>query len=398
MSALPQEHLAQPGVEPGKASATILVVDDSPSMRTVIASCLSDAGYRVLTAENGWQGSVMADEHMPDLILSDVEMPEVDGFALLAHLRDNPKLSLTPVIMLTSLTDRRNVRRAMSLGAEDFLFKPFDPETVLDAVQTQLNRHASRRAAREQLDENMLNLLGSVLPHEFRTPLNVILGYGDLMAAVGKDGLSPEMTLEFSREIVQAGRRLLSQTNRFLTLSHLHGDHAMAAARRATTEVNDALVASVVKDAVSLMPESMNIATDASIETGMVASDAKSVRDALFELVTNGLKFSDRDTPVVIAGRPLVDGCYELSVENIGQPFPMEHLNDVGTFRQFNRHLNEQQGVGIGLAIVAATAERWGGDYGVENLPEGIVRVSVRFPLAPGFVRERRTLRAVGPT
>lgn len=395
MSALAQDHAAQPGASPERATAKILVVEDSPSMRTIIAACLSDAGYNVLTAENGWHGSVMAEEHLPDLILSDVEMPEVDGFALLAHLRENPKLALTPVIMLTSLTDRSSVRRAMSLGAEDFLFKPFDPETVLDAVSTQLNRHASRKAASEQLDEHMINILGSVLPHEFRTPLNVILGYGDLMGVMAKDGLSPEMTQEFSREIVQAGKRLLSQTNRFLTLSHLHGDSAMAAARRTQTEVNDALVESVVKDAVSLMPSNMSITTDVSVVTGMVACDAKSVRDALFELVTNGLKFSDRDTPVVIAGRPLMDGFYQLSVENIGQPFPMENLTDVGAFRQFNRKSKEQQGVGIGLAIVSATAERWGGDYHVENLPEGIVRVSVRLPMAGGVVHSKKRLQAV---
>lgn len=395
MSALAQDHFTRSDDQPEKAKAKILVVEDSPSMRTIIAACLSDAGYRVLTAENGWHGCVMADEHLPDLILSDVEMPEVDGFALLAHLRNSPKLALTPVIMLTSLTDRSSVRRAMSLGAEDFLFKPFDPETVLEAVSTQLNRHASRKAAHEQLDEHMVNILGSVLPHEFRTPLNVILGYGDLMGVMGKDGLSAEMTQEFSREIVQAGRRLLSQTNRFLTLSHLHGDNVMAAARRSTTEVNDALVTSVVKDALSLMPENMPITTDVAVTTGMVACDAKSVRDVLFELVSNGLKFSDRDTPVVVAGRPLRDGFYQLSVENIGQPFPIEHLKSVGAFRQFNRRIREQQGVGIGLAIVSATAERWGGDYHVENLPEGIVRISVRFPTTGGVEQQNKSLQAV---
>jgi len=395
MSALAQDHSTRSDAQPETAKAKILVVEDSPSMRTIIAACLSDAGYRVLTAENGWHGCVMADEHLPDLILSDVEMPEVDGFALLAHLRNSPKLALTPVIMLTSLTDRSSVRRAMSLGAEDFLFKPFDPETVLEAVSTQLNRHASRKAAREQLDEHMVNILGSVLPHEFRTPLNVILGYGDLMGVMGKEGLSAEMTQEFSREIVQAGKRLLSQTNRFLTLSHLHGDNVMAAARRSTTEVNDALVTSVVKDALSLMPENMQITTDVSVTTGMVACDAKSVRDVLFEMVSNGLKFSDRDTPVVVAGRPLRDGYYQLSVENIGQPFPLEHLKSVGAFRQFDRKIKEQQGVGIGLAIVSATAERWGGDYHVENLPEGIVRISVRFPTAGGVEQQKKSLQAV---
>jgi len=396
MSALAHDHFAQPGnAQNAPAKAKILVVEDSPSMRTIIAACLSDAGYRVLTADNGWHGCIMAEEHLPDLILSDVEMPEVDGFALLTHLRENPKLALTPVIMLTSLTDRSSVRRAMSLGAEDFLFKPFDPATVLEAVRAQLNRHASRRAASEQLDAHMVNILGSVLPQEFRTPLNVILGYGDLMGVMAEEGLSPEMTLEFSREIVQAGKRLLSQTNRFLTLSHLHGDSVMAAARRTSTEVNDALVESVVKDAVSLMPENMGVSTDVSVSTGMVGCDAKSVRDALFELVTNGLKFSDRDTPVVVAGRPLQDGFYQLSVENIGQPFPLEHLKAVGALGQINRKIKGQQGVGIGLAIVSATAQRWGGDYHVENLPEGIVRASIRFPLAGDVAHNKKSLQAV---
>ncbi len=359
----------------------VLVVDDSKSMRDLISACLVDAGCEVITAENGWQGCVLAEEHLPDLIVSDVEMPEVDGFGLLSHLRENPRLALTPIIMLTRLTDRSSVRRAMSLGAEDFLFKPLDLDVLVDAVQTQLTRHRSRKAASSQLDEHMVNLLGTVLPHEFRTPLNVILGYGELLGALAEDGLTQDTLEEFSREIVQAGRHLLSQTNRFITLSHLIGDQAQANASDAKAEVDVAVVKSVAEEAISLAAPQVTVPLDMSVDNAVLACETKAVRDALFELVGNAAKFADRGTPITVTGKHAADGDYVFAIENTGLPFPLEQIPAIGAFRQFDRHLFEQQGVGIGLEIVTMVARIWHGRFEVENLPQGVVRVTLRLPV-----------------
>ena len=110
--------------------ASILVVEDDPTIRELVRLHLASASHDVMTASDGLQGLQMAVSNRPDVIVSDVQMPNMDGFGMLAAVRANEQTSSIPVIFLTALDDRENFRKSMNLGADDFLSKPVKARRV----------------------------------------------------------------------------------------------------------------------------------------------------------------------------------------------------------------------------------------------------------------------------
>lgn len=120
----------------------ILVVDDEEAIRKNIERLLSLEGYEVATAPNGQHGLVIARSMLPDIVITDINMPGMDGFAMLDAIRHHPELDRCIVIMLTAADERDSMRRGMRLGADDYLTKPFRREELLDAIASQLKKVA----------------------------------------------------------------------------------------------------------------------------------------------------------------------------------------------------------------------------------------------------------------
>ena len=120
--------------------ALIVLMEDDAATRTLVASVLKKDGHEVLATEDGHSGLLLAEEHRPELVISDVQMPHMNGFEMLAALRQNPDLATTPVILLTSLHERAHMRIGMTSGADDYITKPFRPGELREAVAAQLNK------------------------------------------------------------------------------------------------------------------------------------------------------------------------------------------------------------------------------------------------------------------
>jgi len=118
----------------------IVVVEDDDGTRTFISTVLRKLGVAVKEAVDGGAGLEMIRQEMPDLVVSDVQMPSMDGFQMLAHMRAESRLASIPVILLTSLQQRAHMRIGMTAGADDYLTKPFRPAELIDAVQAQFDK------------------------------------------------------------------------------------------------------------------------------------------------------------------------------------------------------------------------------------------------------------------
>jgi len=119
---------------------TILVVEDNPAILEDVSEMLELARYKVITAVNGKEGFELAVKQLPDLIISDIMMPVVDGFGLLHLLRHESLTEAIPVIFLTSKTERNDFRNAMESGADDFITKPFNNDELLKAIENRFKR------------------------------------------------------------------------------------------------------------------------------------------------------------------------------------------------------------------------------------------------------------------
>jgi CRP-like cAMP-binding protein/CheY-like chemotaxis protein len=124
----------------------ILIIEDNAEMRENIAEILEMAQYRVTTAENGKVGVRQAQAKRPDLIISDIMMPELDGYGVLHILSKDAETAGIPFIFLTAKSEKTDYRKGMSLGADDYLTKPFDDTELLNAVEIRLRKSEAVRS------------------------------------------------------------------------------------------------------------------------------------------------------------------------------------------------------------------------------------------------------------
>ncbi|MHB8906258.1 MAG: response regulator transcription factor, partial [Melioribacteraceae bacterium] len=114
----------------------ILVVEDEPVIRENISELLETEGFEVICAEDGYEGYNIALNKLPDLILSDIRMPKMDGFDMLKKLQDNPLTSAIPFIFLSAKVEPQDIRTGMTLGADDYLVKPYRSTDLLSAIDS----------------------------------------------------------------------------------------------------------------------------------------------------------------------------------------------------------------------------------------------------------------------
>ena len=129
----------------------ILIIEDNDSIREGVIEILEMAGYDVIEAENGKTGVEMAQKHLPEVILCDIMMPELDGYGVLYMLSKSVQTSSIPFIFLTAKADHNDLRKGMEMGADDYLTKPFDDMELLTAIEVRLKKKAAHRLQNQKI-------------------------------------------------------------------------------------------------------------------------------------------------------------------------------------------------------------------------------------------------------
>ncbi|CAL1518883.1 response regulator [Chitinophaga sp. MM2321] len=133
----------------------ILLIEDNEELRENTTDILSIAGYSVITADNGKTGMAMILEHKPDLVICDIMMPVLDGFGVLHLMQQHEEVKDTPFIFLTAKTERADFRKGMSMGADDYITKPFSGTELWDAIESRLKKAAIKN---QQFPPNLQGL------------------------------------------------------------------------------------------------------------------------------------------------------------------------------------------------------------------------------------------------
>jgi CheY-like chemotaxis protein len=185
----------------------VLVIDDTEEVRAIVVETLNQYGFSTLAASNGLEGLETALRQVPDLIICDVRMPQLDGYQTLARLLETPETATIPFIFLTGEADKQNVRRGMVLGADDYLTKPFTPLELIEAVTTRLEKLVQLECHSFKKADELRERISKVLTRELSAPLTGIVNTtSDLMHHC--DQLGPDEVFTSARSIHQSAQRL----------------------------------------------------------------------------------------------------------------------------------------------------------------------------------------------
>ncbi len=360
-----------------KRMAKILVIEDEVGLLEEVVEWLQFEDYEVYGATGGAEGIRLAQKHLPDLIVSDVMMPGVDGFRVLAELRTQPATALTPFIFLSALAERHDIRRGMNLGADDYVTKPFTREELLGAIRTRLTKDAAgKRRAASALEELRLGV-STALPHELRTPLVGIIGFGELMA-MDPGSFTGDEIAHMANSIVASGERLMHLIDNYLLYVQLE------LAQEAAPSPDDLSCAGeVVERAGRQVSRQQDREGDLRLELAdtVVPIAEDGLEKVVRELVDNAFRFSPPGAPVEVRSR-CEGGEWVLSVQDHGRGIAPEELQRIDAFVQFQRKTYEQQGAGLGLIIARRLVERHGGALTIHSEPGAGTSVTVRLPRA----------------
>jgi two-component system sensor histidine kinase/response regulator len=351
---------------------TILLVDDDQQLRTMLALTLRKIGYRVLEAASGVAGLSMAQQHLPDLILSDIHMPGGDGSTLLHQIRRDPELRSKQVVLMTGRPDLVTPRKGMEDGADDFLVKPVNIRALESCLEARFSRASISWRVEDQMLAQLRSSVPPHLPHEFFTPLAGIIG---LMEILHSDfpTLSSTEVIDIHADIYQSALRLQRTLRNYLLILDLQTASseavpALLSAREVARSVELGL-------AEALRQNNRREDLIVTLKSCSVSVKAEDLSRIIEELVDNACKFSRRGTAVNLELN--ADG--RLNVSDEGRGLTPEEINQIGAFQQFDRKKHEQQGLGLGLVLVQKLAARCNAEFSISSQPGKGTQVQVIF-------------------
>jgi CheY-like chemotaxis protein len=358
----------------------ILVIEDEPMVRSNIQQILELSDYEAIVAKDGEEGLGLATANLPDLIISDIMMPKLDGYGVLKALKENPLTENIPLIFLTAKAEKTDYRHSMDLGADDYLSKPFTPEEVLNAIAARLEKKlVVERKTKGQMEELRTNITYH-LPHELNTPLNGIISGGAFLEEFA-DCLTPDEIREMAENIRTSGERLFRMTKNFLFYAYLETAATDPVKHKSFLEDADkCFVKDLIRATAFNQVKRANREEDLhlDLEDALLVISQKHICKLIEELTDNAIKFSEPGTPIKIISK-VKERTFHLKVIDRGRGMSAEQFAKVGALMQFERKLYEQQGSGLGLAICQTMVKVYGGALEVDRQGEETI-VSVTFP------------------
>ncbi|MBD2680075.1 MULTISPECIES: response regulator [Nostoc] len=360
---------------------TILIIEDEEQIRENIEEILQLSDFKTLMASNGKIGLEIAKTKLPDLIICDIMMPELDGYSVLAALRKNEATMNIPLIFVTAKAERSDFRQGMEIGADDYLTKPFTTEELLKAIATRLHKQSVvQRQSQAKLDELRINIAHS-LPHELNTPLNGILGMSQLLVE-NCSMMRESEEIEIAELIYTSANRLNRLTQRFLLYSNLELITRDSEKIRELQDTSERCVTkTVISDVCLQRAREFSRTKDLTLELteSIVQMPEDKFSIVIEELIENAFKFSLPGSQVRVISN--VDrNKFSLHLVDNGKGMQIQEIERIGAFIQFNRKLHEQQGSGLGLSIVQHIIKLYGGELIINSIPEQQTIVSVILP------------------
>ncbi len=347
--------------------AAILVVEDDEAVRQTLVDILELNGHEVRSATNGQEALALARQEAPALVLTDVEMPILDGFGLLRELRGDESLRRVPVIVLSAKVDRAATRRGMELGADDYITKPFTEDKVIHSIAARLER-------KDLLDE--LDAFAHTVAHDLRNPLATLVGRLALLEM--KIGRADEAALRRNAtEASLAAQRLSRIIDELLVLAGVRQQEVAPVALDMGAVVGEAL------DRLEDLLERSGARVERPQTWPAALGHGPWIAHVWVNYLSNAAKYGGPEPRITLGGEALPGGRrVRFWVQDRGPG--LDAATQAALFVPFTRiSAARATGHGLGLSIVRRIADKLGGGVGVESAPGEGARFWIELPAAP---------------
>ncbi|HVU10130.1 MAG TPA: response regulator [Phototrophicaceae bacterium] len=345
----------------------VLIVDDEAANVTILDR-LFRSEYRTATASNGQIALDLLERESFDLVLLDIMMPIVSGLEVLRHIRENPRTTDLPVILISARLDENDIVEGLTIGASDYVTKPFRFAELRARARTQITLKRLQDERKHTIDQlsaahELKDRIFRIASHDLKNPISNLHIINYLVRKhVGEDAQMLDLlnSAEANLDTMQA------VINEFLDVAALQNGKIDLRPENVSVEtvVNDLL------KQYHLTALKKNIEIEAHV-SGMIRGDAGRYAQALGNLISNALKYSPKDTSIAISTE--VRGEYlRICVADHGPGIPADERNQL--FTQFGklstRPTDGESSTGLGLWIVKHLTTLQGGEVGVE-MPTG---------------------------
>jgi two-component system, sensor histidine kinase and response regulator len=377
---------ALPSPSGGSAGSCVLVVDDIPKNLQVVGTLLRNAGYAIMAATSGAKALEGVRVQLPDLILLDLMMPEMDGLEVCRRLKADALTQAIPVIFLTASNEMEHLVKGFEMGAVDYVTKPFNPPELLARVRTHLElKHARDTIVHygqelSRLNEEKNEFMG-IAAHDLRNPLSAIKGYSEMM-------IEDAQALQH-RELEENAGRVLETAARMAQMVQ----NLLDANRIERGEMQLRLAPAALAPAVSAVVETQRPRAEAKQQTlhwqnqagaPQVHADSTALTQVIENLVSNAVKYSPPGAEIFVR---LKNNQQAVRVEVQDQGPGLSAEDQKKLFGKFARLSAKPTGgehsTGLGLSIVKKMVEAMSGKVWCETEPGRGATFIVEFPATP---------------
>ncbi len=332
----------------------ILIVDDNEMNTRVAALALDRPEYEIVIAHSGGEALEQAAGHSFDLILLDIIMPEMDGYTVCKHLKQDPGTEHIPIVFLTARTDVESIRKAFACGGNDFISKPFQKAELIARVDTQLR--LKRHLEKIETVSNERNELLHVLSHDLANPIGASLA---VVSLIEEDPDYVAEGLPLLRKSLQNGAEIIHFIRKFRSLER----------PSAALDILYENLLEMVDESTAMLthlwkPKNQRIIRDIDPRLSVYVERNSFISAVVTNLLSNAVKFSYPGSEIRVIAEKRGNETVEFTVQDFGMGIPAEMLGDLFSFGAATSRSGTEgeSGTGYGMPLLKRFVEAYGGN------------------------------------
>ena len=343
----------------------ILIVEDTLTIREEIHDILVMEGYTVFEAENGSIGFEIALKKHPDLIISDILMPKLNGFEMYKKLQNNKTTKLIPLIFLSAKAEKSDIRAGMNLGAEDYLTKPIDVEDLLNTVKIKIDKKLL--LAQETIDKTTtisailqqqkkeLDNYAQLISHELKTPLRNI---SDILIWI-REELAHPISSENSINSIELLEKKVERMELLLTKLEQYKNIRSSSFKKNKINLN-----TIAKKVIAKLQVPSHIKVEIKNKLPTLFADEIMLEKVFEILIQNALDHIDKKKGLILLACETTEEDYLFSIKDNGIGIKTKYHEKI--FEMFQT-IDSNNSTGIGLSIVKKIISYYNGEVKVES-------------------------------